>query len=282
MGLLSRRDVLRGAAAGAAGAVVLSRCATAEEAKDDGYGGFKMGMQSYSLRHFDLDGALARYKDLGLRYAEFYPGKQMKVTSDADTIKGYKAKLDAAGVAMPAFGVVGFGKDHEKNKTHFEFGKAMGVKTLTAYPEPSEECFESLAKLTKEYGITIAIHNHGPGDKWYAKIEQVQKAVEKWPEAIGSCVDTGHFIRSGEDPIKAIRAFGPRVHEVHLKDASGPNTFNILGEGWFKGKVADCLKALKEVKFDGCLAIEYEEKEQDPMDDIKQCLAVVRAAVKEL
>ena len=276
MSSLSRRDLIR-TASGAAGAVLLSGRAFAADA--DPYGGFRMGMQSYSLRNFDLDGTLSRFRDLGLKFAEFFPGsRQMPVTDDPAKIAAYQAKLQEYGVTLWAFGVQQFGTDHDKNRKEFEFGKAMGVKTLTAYPSPEAKTFESLDALTKEYGINIAIHNHGPEDKWYRTVDSVVKAVEKWPAAIGACVDTGHFVRAGEDPVRAIRALGPHVHEVHLKDASAPKVFTLLGKG--KLDVAGTLKALKDVKFDGCLAIEYEEKPEDPMDDIKACLATVRETVK--
>ena len=35
---------------------------------------------------------------------------------------------------------------------------------------------------------------------------------------IGACVDTGHYIRSDEDPVEAIERFGKRTFGVHLKD----------------------------------------------------------------
>jgi sugar phosphate isomerase/epimerase len=274
---ISRRNLIRNAAAMGAGAILAPRRALA--GAEDPYGGFRMGIQSYSLRHFDLDGTLSRLRELGLAWAEFFPG-QMKVTTDAEKITHYRAKLKEYGVTLWAFGVQPFTPDHERNQREFEFAKAMGVKVITAYPTPDPATFESLSALTKEYGITIGIHNHGPEDKWYRTVDQVLKAVEKWPVAIGACVDTGHFVRADEDAVRAIRELGPRVHGVHLKDAKAANVFTLLGEG--KLDVVATLKALKDVKFDGCLALEYEEKPENPMDDIKACLATVREAVKRL
>src|SRR2546428_506708 len=150
---------------------------------------------------------------------------------------------------------------------------------LFASADGDPDSFDSLDALTKEYGMRIAIHNHGPGHR-YDKVSDVLKAVEKYPEAIGACADLGHYIRSGEDAGKVIRTLGARVHDVHLKDAVDAKTFAILGKG--KMDVVDVLKALKEIKFDGLLALEYEEKPKDPMDDIKACLAAVREAAKKI
>ncbi len=279
--MVSRRDFLRLSAAAAAlvparGLPALSRAEGL--AQDAAYGGFRMGMQTYSLRAFDLDGCLGILKDLGLKYAQFYSGKQAKITDDPAALDAFKAKLAGAGVTLLSWGVEGFGKDAAANKKKFEFAKAMGFPTLVA--NPGADSFENLAALTQEYGVKIAIHNHGPEDKTYGKLEQIQKAVEKWPVEIGVCVDTGHVIRAGEDPVKWIRALGPRVHDVHLKDASAPNVFNILGQG--KLDVVGALQALKELKFSGCLALEYELNEKNPVDDIRKCLEVAREACKKL
>ena len=275
--MMDRRGFLS-LGAGAALASLLPRPLFARLQGDPAYAGFAMGIQTYSLRAFDFDRVLEIMKDLGLKNAEFFGGKQMQVTDDKAKIDGWKQKLDAAGIRIMAFGVQGFSKDHAANKKSFEFAKAMGFSCFSA--NPSADSFESLAELTKEYGVTIAIHNHGPEDKRYGKLEQVQAAVSKWPEAIGVCVDTGHVLRAGEDPVQWIKALGPRVHDVHLKDASAPNTFHIVGKG--KLDTVGVLKTLREVKFKGCLALEYELSEKDPVADIKECLAATREACQKL
>lgn len=224
----------------------------------------KLGIQTYSLRAFDLDGTIRRVKELDLKYTQFYPGHQMSIDGDAAE---YRKKLSDAGLSILSFGVCGFGKDHAVNRKAFEFAKAMEIPVLTA--DPSPDSFESLESLTKDYGVKVAIHNHGPGHR-YGKLADLEKALEKRADAIGACVDTGHVIRSGEDPVKWIQSL--RVHDVHLKDASGPNTYTKLGEG--KLDVPGVLKALAH--FDGLLAIEYELNEKDPMDDLKQAVALVR------
>ncbi len=248
---------------------------------DPAYAGFKMGMQFYSLRAFDLDAALKHVKDLGLRYGQFYHdrnGRQMQLTDDPARIASYKEKLAAAGIAILSFGVQRFTKDHAENRKSFEFAKAMGFSTIVAGPTP--DALDSLNDLTKEYGMKIAIHNHGPEDKTWGKLEQIQKGIENYPNAIGVCVDTGHTIRIGEDPVAWIKALGTRVHDCHLKDASGPATFNVIGKG--KLDTLGALRALKAASFAGILALEYELNEKDPIADIKACLEATREACGKL
>src|SRR5436190_10322550 len=269
---ISRRTFLCGAAAGAAACALPLRL-HAQEA----YGGFHMGLQTYTLRDFNFDQTLGHLKDLGLKYAQFF-SKQLPITDDKAKIDEAKEKMKAAGVQILSWGVQGFTKNVDNTKKAFEFAKAMGFSVYSA--SPSADSFESLASLTKEYGIKIAIHNHGPDDKTYGRLEQVQKAVEKWPVEIGACIDTGHVLRSGENPIDWIKALGPRVHDVHLKDFSDAKTEHILGKG--KLDVVGVLKALKDVKFPGILAIEYELNEKNPIADVKEGLAVIREACKKL
>lgn len=280
MRTFDRRDFLRGAASLAAISALprfLSADAGARPQGDPAYGGFNMGLQTYTLRDYDFDQTLGHLKDLGLKYAQFF-SKQLPITDDKAKIETAREKLKAAGVRIMSWGVQGFSKKAEDTKRAFEFAKAMGFSVYTA--NPSADSFESLAALTKEYGIKIAIHNHGPDDKTYGKLEQVQKAVEKWPEAIGACVDTGHVLRSGESPVEWIKALGPRVHDVHIKDFSDAKTEHVLGKG--KLDVLGVLKALKEVKFSGLLALEYEVNGPKLLDDVKECLAAVREAAKKL
>jgi sugar phosphate isomerase/epimerase len=264
----TRRDFLRGA--GALGAAMVS-CQSA--IRPDPYGGFRMGMESWCLRAFGLEETLAKYRELGLSYAEIYPPSHMPVTADPAAIARYKAALDREGVTPWA--IWGdFTGDHEANRAVFEFARAFGARVLPGDLTP--DAFESVDRLAREYGLKVAIHNHGP-ESLYDKISDVARAVEKWPVAIGACVDTGNFIRSGEDPAEAIRTLGPRVHAVHLKDSDGHEMSTVMGKG--KLDLAAVLRALKEIRFDECLALEYEQNPDNPMEDLKDCLAAVRRAV---
>jgi inosose dehydratase len=244
------------------------------------YGGFKMGIQSYSLRHFDTDEALAKTKELGLTYWESF-NKHFPVSDSSAKIADYKKKLADAGIKLIAYGVQGFGKDTDANRKEFEFAKAMGIAVISADPAP--EAFDNLDKLVEEYRINIAIHNHGPGSR-YDKIESVTRAIQNHHERIGACVDTGHYLRSDVNPVAAIEAFGARTYGVHLKDVKklpdGKKKFAILGQGDLD--VVGCLKLLKKLKFEHCMSLEYEENEQNPIADIQQCLEAVRAAVKKV
>ena len=274
--LVTRRAALAASLA-AIGTLALGRTGFAfadDTPGDSPYGPFRMGLQSYSLRHFKLDEALAKTKELGLHYWEAYPNH---IPPDLKTAEANAKTAADMGVKVAGFGVVHFGKDMDANRKLFEFGKAFGLSYMSF--DGDKEDFDGLDKLVDEYNIPIGIHNHGPGHKW-AKIDDIMAAIKDHSPKIGCCIDTGHFLRSKEDPVRAMEVFDKRIYGVHLKDVKDSTTFKILGEGDLR--TADLLKGLAKRKYNYVLALEYEESEAMPMDDIRACLATVKKAASGL
>lgn len=241
------------------------------------YRPFRMGIQSYSLRHFKLDEALAKTKGLGLRFWEGWEG-HIPITNDAAKIAEYKEKLKANDITLTTFGVVSFKNDEKDTRNKFEFAKAMGIVTLSAYP--TLDSLPLLEKMVEEYKINIAIHNHGPEDKIYGKVEQNVKAFEGRHERIGACIDTGHFLRFDEDPVEAARKFGKRTFGVHLKDVTAEKKFTEIGKG--KLDTTEFLKLMRQNQYRGIIALEYEEFPEDPIAKIEECLAKTREIIQKI
>jgi inosose dehydratase len=272
----SRRRFL-GAVAAMMGA---PRIARAAERPSNNYGGFNMGMQSYTLRSFDVDQALEAINQLGLHSVELFNAHFDSKSSDAD-IDAMKKKTRALGIQMLAHGVNPFTADHAANRRWFVFAKKAGIRNISA--DPSEDAFDSLDKLCQEFQIRIAIHNHGPGAR-YDKVADVLNAIQGHHPLIGACADLGHYIRTGEDPVRAIHLFEGRLYGIHLKDFAEQKAKAkgvVLGRGHLD--VPAVFKALRVVKFppDGALALEYEENPKDPLPDVKECLAVAAEAAQQ-
>ena len=250
-------------------------------AGEDPYKGLPIGIQSYSLRGFNLLEAIRHIEGMGLHYVEFYPNHVPKEI-DAEGLSNLQDLLKKAKIKIAAHGVWSFNNNHEFNKSIFDFAKRLGIKCLTANPTP--DSFESLDKLVAEYKIRIAIHNHGP-DALYDKIDSVVDAVKDHHPLIGACVDTGHFIRSKEDPVEAVMKLNKRVFALHIKDEAKMEKVShntIIGEGHLD--VVGIFKALKKVKFpaDGSISLEYEANPENPIDDIKQCIEVAKDAIAKV
>lgn len=246
------------------------------------YAPFHMGVQSYSLRHFKTEDALKQTKDLGLTYWEGWD-QHFPITDDPKKITEYKDLLKSYNVKMPTFGVVYFGDKENEARRAFEFAKVMGIETLSA--SPTLDALPLVDKLVKEYGINIAIHNHGPDDAQYGKVEQVLNAIKKWDSRIGSCNDTGHFLRAGEDPVKGAELFGTRLFGIHLKNTKknddGSIGFTEIGAPGGMLKTADLFTVLRKLKYRGVVSLEYEEHEENPVPFMAQCLDATKRAIAD-
>ncbi len=237
---------------------------------------FRMGIQSYSLRKFGFEQSLKMTRELGLELVEAFP-MHLPYFAPREQWQAMKEMIAETGTRVVAYGVVGFGADERSARVVFEFAQAMGIEVITADPEPAS--FRYLAGLCEEFKIPIAIHNHGPNTR-YDTIRTVEDAMRGQPEWIGACIDTGHFLRSGENPIEAVKRFGKRVYAVHLKDVKGRTQFTLLGKGDLD--TIGFLRALKQAGFKRCLALEYEENPDDPMPDIRACLQTVQDAIRRV
>src|SRR5262245_46117330 len=283
---LSRRDFLRSATAAAAAATLPAGLI----AKDDEFGGFTIAIQSYTFRNFKLDQAVAKIASVGVKHAEFFRN-HIPVESTPDQIKSVLKLCKDNGVTPIAFGVEPFGKDHAANKKRFDFAAALGAESLSADPTP--DAFDSQAKHCDEYSLAIAIHPHGPSGKgkerhrWWSA-EVILAAVKDHHELIGTCLDTGHLIRMAQlgeklDPAQQVRVMGKRNFGMHLKDHDNKRKTDVLyGQDGGVLNVPAVLKALREVKFTGYLAIEYEAKPEEPTEDVKQLVKILQDSVKKV
>jgi inosose dehydratase len=282
---LSRRRFLALSAAAAAGATwfEVPRVLVAAGLADgkDTWGGFPVGVQSYSLRNYKLPEAIRHLQGMGVHYVELAGTHLPPTASDEQIAETLKMCADAD-LKVSAHGVNGFSKNHENNKKIFDFAKKLGIRTISANPQPDAETFGSLDKLVAEYNMRIAIHNHGPG-QLYDKLDSVVKVIKDHDKRIGACVDCGHSLRSGEDPVKCVLELRDRVYGVHLKDEKETNTKAssnvVIGKGHLD--VVGLFRALRQVKFpaDGALSLEYEANPMNPIDDMKACLEVAREAI---
>lgn len=298
---VSRRQFLQSVVASGAALAVSDMTSSRLSAED--WGGFKMGLQSYTLREYNTADALKATAKFGLKYWESF-SKHVPIATLPATLDGYKKQLSEAGVQMIAYGVVGFDGNETKAREIFDFAKGMGLMSISADPSQDAKTFDLLDKLVAEYDIAIGIHNHGPGHR-YDKVDDVLKWVKDRHPKIGGCVDTGHYLRSDENIVEVIEKLGSRVFGVHFKDVrtirdaaeteklmkelpkhradalkKEGKIFTILGEGELD--VVGCLKALKKLNYQYGVSLEYEEHPENPISDIEQCMKTVKTALTKV
>ena len=288
---LSRREFVLGGAACAVSAWLPGRLVAGGTRGPLSYGGFSMGIQSFTLRKLPLEPMLDAVQRLGLHHVELIPetklwffdfGSHFPVTDDAAEIARVHGALARRQLALAASGVHGVADEAEARRL-FAFARHARIPLLTIMPD--DEALDALDRLCAEHpDVKLGIHNHGPWFR-YDKIADVEASLAGRHPGFGACVDAGHFIRSGEDPAEAVRRLGARVHGVHLKDFRSEG---LLAEGCLLGagklKLEDFFGALREVGFgpEGALSLEYEENADDPLADVEACLRAASEAAEKV
>jgi sugar phosphate isomerase/epimerase len=290
MKTLSRRSFLVTGTLTATGALLAARntagaadAATANTTtpSTEKFGGFKLGVQSNSISSIspDLARAVENIAEVELNRAEFL-GRHYAVTLEDDAIAQNSAVLARGPVVMDSYFLGNINVNEEQGRRLFEFARKVGVTLLVGQPTP--ESFPVLDALVKEFNVRVGIHNYGPG-RQYDRTEDALKAAAPWDWRIGYCLDTGHCMRSGENPVDAVRRMGHRLFGLHLREhqlvvREGRNPETVIGEGALDLK--ELCRALRDVHFDGPASFEMYLARRDPLPPLRQSIANFVAAAK--
>jgi len=240
----------------------------------------KIGVASYSLRKFTLDQALAMARQLNVRYMTF---KDVHIprTDSPEALRATRAKIEAAGITIMGGGTITMENDPAQIRKDFEYAKAAGFPLIFASPDPA--ALDAVERLVKEFDIKLAIHNHGPEDKWYPRPEDAYNAIKSRDSRMGLCVDIGHTSRTGTDFVKAIATYKDRVLDMHVKDLSDPMNRDSqveVGRGVFD--FPRLFKTLLEIGYAGQVGLEYEIHEDNPLPGMIESIAYMRGVLAAL
>jgi len=261
---------------------VLSVQAGEKAARDDSAAeklGWRISMASYTLRAMSFMEEVDAIAALGIKYVDIHPNMALSKTNKtktdhnlaAELQEQMKQKLKEAGVKAVSYGVVNVGNTEESARKVFAFAKAMGAENIVCEAKP--DLMPVLDKLTEEYGVNIALHNH-PKPSYYSDPETVLKAVAGHGKRLGACADTGHWNRSGLEPIACLKKLQGRIISLHFKDVVEKGTgWTDVPWGTGKSNVEGMLAELKSQGFRGVFSIEYEHGTgQQLLDDIAKCV----------
>jgi inosose dehydratase len=156
----------------------------------------------------------------------------------------------------------------------------------------------TIADETKAAGARLAFHPHaGTYIETPDEVERLADAVP--PEVLPLCLDVGHCLVGGGDPVAAIERHGERVTHVHLKDVD-PDVLGALRSGRLGGFGAairarlftelgsgaldldGVLAALAARGYDGWLMIEQDSGWPPPAESAAIGRRVLAAALRRL
>ena len=183
--------------------------------------------------------------------------------------------------------------------------EAAGHATDADTPRLTESGWDALVALlrsiseeTRAAGARIAFHPHaGTFVETPAEVERLADSVDA--ETLPFCLDVGHYLVGGGDPVAALEAYGDRVTHVHLKDvdpdildrlrrreiggfgdAVRERLFTELGSGVLD--LDGVLAVLAERRYDGWLMVEQDSGWPPPAESAAIGRRVLAAALRRL
>jgi len=260
-------------------------CDVKKAACQKDYDGWRLAVQCWSFNRYSFFEAVDKAKALGLHWVEGYPGQKLskdhpneKFHHDmgAEVKQLVKEKLKQANITLVNYGVVGLGNDANENRKVFAFAKEMGIETIVS--EPPEEAFDLVDKLCQEYKINVAIHNH-PKPSHYWNPDTVLKVCAGRSKYIGACADTGHWVRSGIEPVEALKKLEGRIISLHFKEIE--DNHDVIW-GTSQARAKGLLEELDRQNFKGVFSIEYEYNWENSMPEISKCIEFFDSTAKQL
>ena len=183
--------------------------------------------------------------------------------------------------------------------------EAAGHATDADTPRMTEAGWTALVALlrtvsaeTRAAGARIAFHPHaGTFVETPAEVERLAGSIEA--DVLPLCLDVGHSVVGGGDPITALRHYGDRVTHVHLKDvdpvvlerlrrreigsfgdAVRERLFTELGSGALD--LDGVLSVLAERGYDGWLMVEQDSGWPPPAESAAIGRRVLAAALRRV
>ena len=157
---------------------------------------------------------------------------------------------------------------------------------------------ETLGREAADLGHPLAFHNHvGTYVETPAEVDKLFLMSD--PAVVGSCLDVGHYLLGGGDPVAGLTRFGDRVRHVHLKDVD-PTVKAAMATGEVDGFLAGLrnrvfcesgrglldvrgiLETLYRMDYAGWVMVEQDTTWRPPSESAAMSRAVVDLILREL
>jgi inosose dehydratase len=176
---------------------------------------------------------LSEMRSLGLRATELGPDGFLPRGSEQALLEAHGLSLVAGFVPVVLHDPSSLERELAKVDAAADTISALGGRVLVLAASTGEEGYEETGRLDTtgwaalgrgidramasggERGLLVALHPHH--GTVVERPEDVERVLDV--SGVGVCLDTGHVMVGGGDPVAIARTAGSRVIHVHLKDA---------------------------------------------------------------
>ena len=235
---------------------------------------FQLGMAGYTFTNFDLETTLKTMKSLDMHYLCIKDFHLPLDASDEKT-KEFHEKCASYGVTGYGVGPIYMRSEADVDNS-FEYAKRVGVTLIVGVP--NYEFLPYVDKKVKEYGYHYAIHLHGPDMPIYPDAADVWENTKDLDPRIGMCLDIGHDLRNGCDPVADLEKYQTRVFDMHIKDVTDSTKAGRAIEiGRGKIDFPELIRMMRKVNYTGKCSLEYEKDMRDPFIGIAESIGYFKA-----
>jgi inosose dehydratase len=188
-----------------------------DEAKAAGYRGIELGPLGYMPEDPAILGPALAERGLtligGVLFRPFHDPDQWERVMDAATrtcraltAHGAKQLVLIDSIAPRRAATAGRGHEAERLRGSDRTGFLDRLRTV--------------AKMgVEDYGLVVTMHAHAAGFvEFEDELEDVIRSIES--ELLGVCLDSGHSIYAGFDPVEFFRRHSDRISYLHFKDVN--------------------------------------------------------------
>jgi inosose dehydratase len=288
--MIARRSFLKQAgfavAAATGGGSLFTASAQAQQSTTAGnpQDTFRLAIAGYTFNKFKLEPTLEMLKEVDVHYLcikDFH----LPLKSTDEEIAAFHAKCKSFDVTGYGVGPIYMGSEEEVDNA-FAYAKRVGVKTVVGVPfkmvekkrVSSPELLQVVNRKVREYDMKYAIHNHGPDmPELFPTAESAIDLIKDLDKRVGLCLDIGHQLRDGRDPVKAMLDFADRVHDIHIKNVTAATKQGRAIE-MPRGAIdmPAFVRALRKVKYSGMCSLEYEKDMDNPIVGIAESVGYFR------
>ena len=238
-----------------------------------------LGMTAYTFHRYTLFDTIEKTEGVGLAYLGGLSFQKVSKDIDKpfdaqlsdDELKAIRLTLDDAGVRMLTCFYARNPGEEQGCRAVFEFARKMGIETLIS--EPPLASLDTIESFCDDYEINLALHNHDQkASPNYWSPEAIMKVCAGRGPRIGVCADLGYWMRSGIDPLDALKTLGQRLFVVQMHDL---NELTLQGHDvpWGTG-VGRTEAFLKELYRQGIqpqmFSLEYSYDWEDSLPEVTQ------------
>jgi inosose dehydratase len=240
---------------------------------------FGIGIAGYTFYQIPVDKAIEimqRVNVTNLSLKDIY----MPLDSTQEVITSVLNKFKAAGINVYTVGVI-YMKTRQEVDQAFEYARMAGIKMIVGAPQ--YDLLPYVEQKVKQYDIRLAIHNHGPDNPLYPNPTDIWDHIKDLDPRMGICLDIGHTVRDGHDPVLDADRYQSRLFDIHIKDvdkASEEGKTVEMGRGIIN--LSGFVETLRRTGYTGMCSLEFEKDMKDPLAGIAESIGYLKGVMAGL